>query len=224
MKKYIAVALLICGFASVKAQTTRDVGTFHSVEVTDKIQVELIHSSKAKVEIEGENNEHVDVVNKNGYLRLKMNTLNMLKGDLVSIKVYYTDINELSAKKGAKLVTNPEESLKMDVLKLSVGEGALATMNLAVQNLTLKATAGAQVQLAGTANRQDVILNLGASYNGKSLVTSLTNIALNGGGSASVHANGTVDAKTRGGGIIEVYGNPAARTEKKFVGGEIIFK
>lgn len=224
MKKYIALALVLCSFSAAKAQKTRDVGTFYSVDVTDKIQVELIPSDKSKIEIEGENNENVDVVNKNGALRIKMNTFNILQGDYVSVKLYYTNLTSVSAKKGSKLISNPKETLSLNLLKIYAAEGALVNLTLKAKNLDVHATSGALVNLAGEATKQQAIVNLKANYEAKSLNTEEAIIAVNGGGIATVTASTVADVKTRGGGVITIHGNPSQRTESKFAGGQIIFK
>ncbi len=76
-------------------QTKQNVGDFTSVVATDKIQVELIKSNESLVTFEGQNHENVKVVNTNGSLVLKMNTLNMLQGGNISVKVYYKDLTNI---------------------------------------------------------------------------------------------------------------------------------
>ncbi len=224
MKKLFLIALCIgVGFVA-QAQTTRDVGTFKSVEVTDKIQVELIQAAAPKIEIEGENNENVDIVNKNESLKIKMNTLNMLQGDAVSVKVYYVKLNAISAKKGAKLVAKKSAVITTEDLQVSAAEGALIQVPVDAQKVSVKATSGANVTLEGKSVSQDAIVNLGAVYDGREMNSETAFVTVNGGGSIDVRVKTLVDAKTRAGGTINVYGNPTTKNQKTFAGGVINFK
>ncbi len=49
-------------------------------------------------------------------------------------------------------------------------------------------------------------------------------MTVNGGGKADVFAVNSVETKTRGGGVIDVYGKPEQRVEKKMAGGTVNFK
>ena len=60
---------MVAGTYFVFAQETRNVGDFNSLKVYDRIPVELVKSSKSKVEITKGNNTDVEVVNKNGELK-----------------------------------------------------------------------------------------------------------------------------------------------------------
>ena len=87
--KFLGVSVILLLIAQMGfGQVKQNVGDFSSVVATDKIQVELIKSDESLVTFEGQNHENVKVVNTNGSLVLKMNTLNMLQGGNISVKVY----------------------------------------------------------------------------------------------------------------------------------------
>jgi hypothetical protein len=54
--------------------------------------------------------------------------------------------------------------------------------------------------------------------------TSITTVTVNGGGKADVYVTDSIETKTRGGGVIDVYGKPEQRVEKKMAGGTVNFK
>lgn len=224
MKKLGIGAVILFVTQFTYAQTKKDVGTFTAVEATDKIQVELIKSNSYEVISEGANSENIQIINNNGSLRIKMNTLNVLQGNNVSVKVYYQALQDISAKKGAKIVTRSDQIIVSDHLTVSAAEGGLVDIYVDAKKLDVKPASGSTIAITGTSITQDVISNFGGKYEGKGLITDVTNVTVNGGGIADVHAKNSVVAKTRAGGVINVYGSPAQKSEKKVIGGVINYK
>ncbi|UIR57203.1 DUF2807 domain-containing protein [Sphingobacterium sp. SRCM116780] len=206
------------------AQTKQNVGTFNAVEVTDKIQVELLKGTSNEVVIEGANSENIQVINNNGSLRIKMNTLNALQGNNVSVKVYFQSLNNILAKKGAKVVNRENQVIVSDQLNISAAEGGLVVLYLEAKKVDVKSTSGSTISLMGKSITQDVVSNFGGKYEGKDLKTDVSNVTVNGGGKAEIYAKDSVVAKTRAGGVIDVYGNPVHKSEKKIAGGTINYK
>ena len=70
MKK-IVFSLLI--FSTVAfAQETKNVGNFNKVTSFDRIDVFLVPSDENKVQLDGKDAEEVELVNKNGELKIRM--------------------------------------------------------------------------------------------------------------------------------------------------------
>ena len=88
----------------------------------------------------------------------------------------------------------------------------------------MKANSGGIINISGTAETQDVLVNSGASYNGEDLKSEVTSVTANAGGTAEIYASKTINATTRAGGNIEVYGAPKNRNTKNVIGGRIDFK
>jgi PIN domain nuclease of toxin-antitoxin system len=84
MKKILFSLLLISSLTF--AQTEKKVGDFHKVTAFDQITVELISSDENKVVLSGINSDEVEVINKNGELKLRMPLTNLLKGNQVNAK------------------------------------------------------------------------------------------------------------------------------------------
>ena len=87
MKKIVYSLLLISSIAL--AQTEKNVGDFTKVTAFDKIDVNLVASSENKIVLTGANSQEVELVNKNGELKIRMPLTKMLSGDDVSAAVYY---------------------------------------------------------------------------------------------------------------------------------------
>ncbi|MEY4462116.1 MAG: hypothetical protein RLY98_656 [Bacteroidota bacterium] len=217
MKKFIFSLLLISSLTF--AQTEKKVGDFHKVTAFDQITVELIASDENKVELSGVNSDEVELVNKNGELKLRMPLTNLLKGNQVKAKVYYTDLDAIEANEGSQISNN--DVIKATNFDIIAKEGAKIDISLDVAKATVKLTSGAKVKTSGTAKNQDVLVSAGAIYNGKDLTTEQTSISSNAGGEAEVFATEFIDAKARAGSDIMIYGNPKQVTKKTFAAGHI---
>lgn len=217
MKKLLFSVLLISSLTS--AQTEKKVGEFHKVTAFDQITVELIASEENKVVLSGTNSDVVEVVNKNGELKLRMPLTNLLKGNQVNAKVYYTDLTAIEANEGSQI--SSDSSIKAIGFYIIAKEGSKIDINLEVSSLNVKLLSGGIVKTVGTAKNQDVVVSAGAIYEGKDLATEQTSISINAGGEATVFATQLVDAKARAGGDIMIYGNPIQVNKKTFAGGRI---
>jgi hypothetical protein len=217
MKKTLFSLLLISSLTF--AQTEKKVGDFHKVTAFDQITVELIASDENKVVLTGNNSEVVEVVNRNGELKLRMPLTNLLKGNQVNAKVYYTVIDAVEANEGSQI--SSEAIFKGTSFDVIAKEGAKIDIRLEVSKLTVKISSGGIVNTEGTAKNQDVLVSAGALYEGKELSTEQTVISSNAGSEATVFATELVDAKVRAGGEITVYGKPKQVNQKTFAGGHI---
>lgn len=210
MKKLLFILLLISSLTY--AQTDKKVGDFNKVTAFDQITVDLIASKENKVVLSGTNSDVVEVVNKNGELKLRMPLTNLLKGNQVNAKVYYTDLTAIEANEGSQI--SSDSSIKAIGFEIIAKEGSKIDINLEVSNLNVKITSGGIVKTAGTAKNQDVVISAGAIYEAKELITEQTVISINAGGEATIFATELADAKARAGGDIMIYGNPSQVNKK----------
>ena len=217
MKKLLCSLLLIS--LLTYSQNEKKVGNFHKVTAFDQITVELIASEENRIELSGINSNEVEVVNRNGELKLRMPLTKLLKGNQVKAKVYYTDLDAVEANEGAQI--SSEAVFKGTTFDIIAKEGAKIDISLDVAKATVKLTSGAIVKTSGTAKNQDVLVSAGAIYNGKDLTTEQTSISSNAGGEAEVFATEFIDAKARAGSDIMIYGNPKQVTKKTFAAGHI---
>ncbi len=202
------------------AQSTRNVGDFSSLKVYNKINVTLIASNQSKVETE-ENDPDIETVNKNGELKIKLSPAKILSGDQVSVKVFYEKLNDIQASQGSSVLSSDE--LDANMLSLTSNEGSKINLNIDASKLNIKTNSGGEIKISGTADNQDVVVNSGGKYFGKEVESQNTKVTANAGGVAEVNVSESVNATTRAGGIIEIYGDPADRKVKNIIGGKINF-
>lgn len=221
MTKKIAILLIILFSGVSFAQNTKDVGTFNKVSVYDQIRLTLVESSTGSntIEITGSSADEVNVINKNGHLKIKMNFSNSFQGDDVKITLYHNGVNEINASEGASI--NSEQTIENVSLNLQAKTGALINLDVEVERLNITAGAGSVIKTTGTASVQDIVSNSGADVQNKTLQTTQTTVTVNAGGIASVLASDLVDAKTRAGGNIYIYGDPKVINQKNVAGGVI---
>lgn len=221
MRNFIAIiCFLATSFTFAQETITKEVGEFTSVKTFDKIIVELIKAKENKVVLTGTDNDFVELINKNGELRIKMSAKKLLKGDKVLAKVYHTkDIYEVIVTEGS--VVTSENTFKLIDLNLSAKEGAEIKLNIDVKKVTANVNSGGKITLTGKADNQNYLANSGGIIKANDLKSSQCNVTANAGGEANVTASELVDAKVRAGGKINIYGQPRVLNEKKIAGGKI---
>lgn len=218
MKKIVYCLLLTCSI--VFSQTEKNVGDFTKVTAFDKIDVTLIASSENKIILTGANSQEVEVVNKNGELKIRMPFTKILSGDAVSATVYYKKLDAVEANEGSRIAS--KDAITTINFNIICKEGSeVKLLNLQSDRLQVRVAQGSIVTTKGTVKNQDILSNSGGKYDGQDCVTQQTVVTVNAGGIAHVHATNLVDAKTRAGGEIKIYGTPKQIIQKSVVGGSI---
>ena len=217
MKK-ILFSLLV--FSSIAfGQVTKNLGDFDKVSTFDQIDVMLIQSSENKIVIDGKGAAEVEIINKNGELKIRMPFTKILSGDNVSVTLYFKKIISVKANEGSRIACG--EVLKSTSFEVNAKEGSQVKLQLETQKLVGRIANGSTVTLSGSATNQDILVNSGGIYEAKKLETQQTDITCNAGGSADIHATVFVDAKVRAGGEIMIFGKPKEITQKIIAGGSI---
>lgn len=206
-------------FSAFAQNVNRNVGDFHKVTTFDRIDAQLVASSENRVVIDGKDADQVQIVNKNGELKVRMPIGKLLQGDHISVTIYFTGLKAAEANEGSRIAS--EATLSGGSFDLQAREGAEVHLNFDVDKLNVKGSGGARIELSGKATYQDVLLNSGAEYEARTLETAQTTITVNAGGNAEVHASDLVEAKVRAGGNITIFGNPKQVNEKTVAGGNI---
>jgi hypothetical protein len=217
MKKIIFSLLLISSVAF--SQTEKKVGDFNKVTAFDQIDVILVPGNENKVLLTGKDADQVELVNKNWELKIRMPLTKLLKGDNISVTVYYKKIEAIEANEGSRIAS--EATFKSTSFDIIAKEGSQIKIKLDVDKLTVRVANGSSINVSGKAKNQDVLVNSGGIYEAEKLITNQTLITSNAGGQADVYATDLVDAKVRAGGDITIYGKPKEINQKIVAGGTI---
>lgn len=200
-------------------QITKTLGDFNKVTSFDQIEVLLIQGSENKIILNGNGAEEVELINKNGELKIRMPLTKLLSGENVSATLYFKKIDAIEANEGSRV--SSQETFKGIAFEVIAKEGSQIKINLDVDKVLVRSSNGSNVNLEGKAKNQDAITNSGGELDAKDLITAQTTITANAGGEANVYATDLVDAKTRAGGNIKIYGKPKQINKKTVLGGTI---
>lgn len=218
MKKIFFLTLLFL-VQNNFAQITKNTGDFNKVTAFDKIDVRLLQGTENKIILSGNDAESVELINKNGELKIRMPFSKTMTGDGISATVYFKKIDAVEANEGSRISSEVIfEGLNFNII---AKEGSEIKLLLKTDSVTTKVSSGAIVNLEGSSKNQDALVSAGGELNAKELVTFQTTISVNAGGEALVYALDFVDAKTRAGGEITIYGKPKQINQKTVLGGTI---
>lgn len=219
MKKLILLAFLGIG-QFVSAQVSQRLGDFTAVRAFDRISVTLVKASENKIDIRGDKAGDVEVVNKNGELKVRMKLTKLLSGDNIEATVYYTGkIDKVEASEGA--IVGSTDTFSPIAMELNAKEGAQVNIKIEVDRLKSKASSGGIIKVTGSAKNHDASMGSGGILQARELETAQTTVSVSAGGEATVNATDFVDAKTLAGGDIKIYGDPKQVNQKTRAGGNI---
>jgi hypothetical protein len=207
-------------FSSIAfGQVEKNVGDFTKVTSFDQIDVYLVKSNENKVVIDGKEANEVELVNKNGELKIRMPLEKLLGGDHISVTVYFNNLTAVEANEGSRIACG--DKIKATSFEIKAKEGSQIRLTLEVGKLNVRVANGSTINLEGKADNQDVLVNSGGIFEAKNFKTNQTVIAVNAGGEADVYATDLVEAKVRAGGDITIYGKPKQINQKVIAGGNI---
>jgi hypothetical protein len=220
--KRVFILVFALAVQATFGQVTKNLGDFNEVKVFDKLNVKLIPALENKVVITGNRESEVEVVNNNGELKLRMPFPKLLSGDDISIKLYFINIDGISASEGSYV--SSESVFKQTIMDINAREGATINVKLDTQKVNVKAVSGGIIELSGWSVNQDVIITSGGVLKSRELNTSQTSISVSAGGNAEINASVLVDVKVRAGGSVYIYGKPEQINKETLFGGKIIEK
>ena len=93
--------------------------------------------------------------------------------------------------------------------------------NINTSYTDVKSVTGGKVVASGTTKNQDISISTGGVYESENLVSEKTEVRINAGGEAYVHATKSIDIKIKAGGDVFVYGDPELVEKNRILGGRI---
>lgn len=220
MKKLLIImALSLSVNAIAQGDIEKNLGDFNEIKVYDLINVDLVQSNENRAIISGDNTSDVELINKNGSLRIKMRLGQNFEGNKTVVTLYFKSIDVIDANEGSYV--SSEDIFKQYNIELRVQEGAIIRVPLDVTDAKIKAVTGGEIEVVGKVVRQDINMNTGGIFSGEHLESESTYIAIRAAGEARINASRLADVKVRAGGDVYIYGNPQKVTESKILGGRI---
>lgn len=221
MKKHI-IAFSLFAVSIMSAQTSKSLGTISKVTGFDQIEIHLVPSNENKIELRGTNSEAVELITKDGELKVRMPFGKMLKGDAITATVYFKALEAVEANEGS-LVTS-DATLKSALFDIIAKEGGKVDIVVEASKINIKTSSGGVVTLGGKTQTIDAVSTAGGILNAINCETQQATVTVNAGGKIDIKAYDVVDAKARAGGNITIYGKPKQVNEKTIFGGNIIVR
>jgi hypothetical protein len=223
MKQFLMVYFSVLTLVPMQAQnekTTQNLDKFTTVKAYDGLSINLIKSDVNKAVVTGVNTNKVAIVNNDGVLKLRMEIGKIFSGYRTFVDLYYTEqLITIDVNEDAKIVN--KGVIKQDLLELKAQEGGELIINTQVEQLLIKTVTGGIITTTGFSDNQDVMINTGGIYQGKTFKTNFTTVNVNAGSRAEIYAVNYVKASVKAGGEVLVYGNPKKMDEKTVFGGTI---
>ncbi len=199
---------------------TRNIGDFSELKVYDRINLELVQSDVNKIEIYGYDADQVQVINKNGKLKIRMNLPKSFDGADIKATLYYKSVLIVDANEGAFVYSS--EPLHVTSFECRAQEGASIELNVFATFLESRAYSGGMINLNGTAQKQIIKVNTGGAVKAQKMETKDTDVSIRAGGGAEVFVTGLLNTDIKAGGVVYVYGNPRTISKSNLIGGRVV--
>ncbi|WP_127136029.1 head GIN domain-containing protein [Flagellimonas oceanensis] len=217
---FVIVFLSLQFIGAQDATITQNLQKFTQVKGFDGISINLIKSNENKAVVTGANTDNVAIVNNDGVLKIRMEIIKIFSGYRTYVDLYHSEeLVVIDVNEDARI--SSDDTYVQEVLELKAQEGGKLEINCEVDQLLIKAVSGGEIFAGGFSNNQDVIINTGGTYNGRTFKTKFTTISVNAGGTAEIFASNYVKANVKAGGEVLVYGDPKTMDEHTLFGGKI---
>jgi len=220
MRRILIISLCFIALSlNAQDKLEQTVGEFSEVKVFDRINLKMKASDQNKVEISGSHKDDVQVVNRNGKLKIRMNISNIYGGEDTVVVLYYKQVDVIDANEGA--MVEVKSIIDQYEIDFKTQEGAEITANVKSTYVNCRAVTGGIINITGSTKYQNTTIYTGGELNAKDLISEILDIDINAGGEAYVYATEVVKAGIKAGGNIYLYGNPKSVEESKVIGGTI---
>ena len=208
LKTCLALVLLV-GFSSLTAQTTRSLSYFNKLSASSSVKVKLIKSNEHKVAFKmttgSEERLITEVKNDRLIVKIKNKSFGWNGNAKAAVKVYYTELNEVDVNAGASV--KAEEVIHTANMDVSVSSGARADLEVESDKIYAEVSSGGRIELEGTAKNGKYEASSGGFINAVGMVCDNVDAEASSGGQLKVYANKKLDAEASSGGTIRYKGN-----------------
>ena len=213
------LAIACCYIASGQEIVRKSIGEFNILKVYDLINVDMVSADFNQIEISGAHADEVELVNRNGTLKIRMNPEKSFDGDDVYVTLFYKVIDVIDANEGSTITVR--DLIDQYEIDLRAQEGAKIKAELNVTYTNIKSVTGGIITAKGSSKNQDVSVYTGGVFEGEELVTIFSEVSIQAGGEISVNCKDRLEVKIRAGGNVYVYGNPKVIDENRVFGGRV---
>jgi DUF4097 and DUF4098 domain-containing protein YvlB len=203
------VILISFSLSLAYGQSTRSVDYFDQISVSASVNVKLIKSDVQKVEfkmISGDEESLVtEVKNKKLIIKIKSGMFNWNNKAKASVKVYYTELNEIEASAGSSI--KAEELIRCQDMDIEVSSGAVADLEIEAESIDAEVSSGGRIILEGSARNGDFEVSSGANLDASDMICDIVSADASSGGQMKIYVNKKLRADASSGGSISYKGN-----------------
>src|SRR5688572_30624207 len=127
MKRLTLISLL-AAFAGFAQDITRNPGDFEKITAFDQIDATLVPSDENKIVLNGKDADKVQIVTKNGELKIRMPLEKLLQGDNISATIYFRKLEAVEANEGSRI--SGDVPITATVFEINAKEGSEVHLRL----------------------------------------------------------------------------------------------
>lgn len=214
-----AMLAAVCTGYAQKIVSTNNLSDFNKIELTGRLQVELLHADEAGVEVTLHNAEEnkLDWGINNGVLsvRLKPGGGQDVSAD---VKIVYENLAALKISGASVAVTNTIESPMLD---LNVSGGATVKADVATSDLKVNVSGNSVLDLTGSTKYFNLTANTKSTVDSRSMKAEDVTVKAANAASVYVFSSERIDINSTTTASVFYKGNPGIVRQKKSMGGDI---
>jgi len=199
----------------------REIANFKAIEASGAVKVELLQDDEIGLTIEADDNLIELIVTEvtNEVLKIRLEE-RVGKHKALNVKVAFITLEALSVSAGAR-VTSVNTIVGL-ALRHVVSSGAFSDLNLDIEKLTVEASSGAHLKLAGKVRELFLQSSSGAQVDARELTADNATVKTSSGAVNHIFVNNEMSIDASSGAIVNYYGQPAVRDQRTSSGGTII--
>lgn len=195
----------------------RNVGDFHSIEVSSAIDLQLSQSDENAVAVSAEgaeNREGIKTVVKNGVLKIWFESKNRFKGSSKNLRAYvsFKSLRALKASGACDVTVNGV--LKGDEMQLHMSGASDFKGVIEAKKLSADLSGASDVTVRGSVSELDIDASGASRFKGYELETDNCNIDASGASDVKVNVNKVLNAHASGATNIDYRGSGMIRDVK----------
>lgn len=193
---------------------------FTGVKSSAGIDVYLTQGTENKVVVETDENiqEYIETSVNNGMLKIGTRK-NIRRAKSRKVYVTFKELDKIEASSGSSIKGN--SVIKSQNLSLKASSGAEIELEVFSQDLDIKASSGADMKISGKSSSLTAQASSGSDINAKNLLVLNCIAKASSGAEIDVNVKEKIDANASSGGEVNYYGDPTVSNSKKSSSGSV---
>ena len=232
MKQFsLLFAALVISFAALAGNADkteiRNVSNFKGVDVSAGIDLYITMGETESVKIVADDDiiDRIITEVKDGVLRIYVkqnNWFNWNGNETRKAYVTIKELNRIEASSGSDVKS--ENTLKGDILKISVSSGANVNVDVYYKNLDVSTSSGSDAKITGKVKYLDASSSSGSNINARELESVVCKASASSGSDVTVNVSEELQASASSGADVNYYGNPSVKDIDESSGGDVSHK